>query len=307
MLWGDESKVEKSIDIIKAFEAKALQLHPDGYYLTYSGGKDSDVNLELMLMAGVEFSVHYNITGIDPKQAVIHIKKTREMLKAKGIKLTLEKPNKFTTGIYKGLPKNMWRLIVHKGMPPTRIMRYCCDQLKEHGGKGRLCVTGVRRAESAARQGRKSMEIVTTKFKDKKLFSDNDEGRLQFENCMQKGKLVLNPIIDWTDEDVWQFLRERERETCILYEQGAKRIGCLGCPIGSCKGQEADFKNNPWVKNLYIKAFDEMLVQMWAKGIETTWKTGQDVFDWWLYSSDKDKQKFIDGQRELFEEEESED
>ena len=152
----ERSKIKNSIELLKEFEPMALQLHQDGYYLTYSGGKDSDTNLELCLMAGIKFTANYNITGIDPVGALKHIKRQRERLLKIGINLYMHTPNKFTTGPFKGMTKNMWRLIVHKMMPPTRIMRYCCDSLKEHGGKGLLCITGVRWDESTKRSNRKT-------------------------------------------------------------------------------------------------------------------------------------------------------
>jgi phosphoadenosine phosphosulfate reductase len=163
-LFGEVDKIKKSIDLLREFEPMALSLHSDGYYLLYSGGKDSDATLEIAIKAGVKFTAHYQVTGIDPTELVVHVKETRERLASiGGIKLEMHPPEIFTTGPYKGLRKNMWRLIVHKTMPPTRICRYCCDHLKERGGKGRLCLTGVRWHESTKRKGRRPLEIVTSK------------------------------------------------------------------------------------------------------------------------------------------------
>ncbi len=295
-------KPKNSIRLLQEFEPMALQLNLDGYYLCYSGGKDSDTILNIALQSQVKFSAHYNITGIDPTEAVVHIKQVRKRLSESGINLYMETPDIFTTGIYKGLRKNMWRLIVHKMMPPTRICRYCCDQLKEKGGKDRLCLTGVRWAESTARKNRRPLEVVTSQIKNKRLFNDNDDGRRQFENCMQKGKRVINPVIEWEDEDVWEFLKSNNAQYCKLYNQGFDRIGCVGCPTGGQKGQEEDFARYPHVKQLYIKAFDKMLEYRQSRGFELkSWKTGQDVFDWWLYSQDKEQKKQCDEQLEIFE------
>lgn len=294
-------KPDVSIALLREFEPMALALHPDGYYLTYSGGKDSDTDLQIAIESGVKFTVHYNITGIDPKEAVIHIKETRQRIALLGIHLYMHSPERFTTGPYKGLQKNMWRLIVHKMMPPTRICRYCCDHLKERGGIGRLCITGVRWDESTQRKGRKPLEIVTPKRRDKKLFNDNDEGRLQFENCMQKGKRVINPIIGWTTEDIWEFLKDRKVPYCKLYDCGVQRIGCTGCPTIGAAGQEEGFERYPYVKELYLNAFKLMLEYMWSRGIETSWKNEHEVFEWWLYAADKEQKKVIEGQIEMME------
>lgn len=296
----ERDKVKVSIDLLKEFEPMALTLDPEGYYLTYSGGKDSDTNLEICLQSGVKFTANYNITTVDPTKCVQHIKQTRERLKGLGINLYMHSPDIFTTGPFKGLRKNMWRLIVHKMMPPTRICRYCCSELKEKGGKDKLCITGVRWAESTQRKSRKPIEIVTVKKKDRKLFNDNDDERRQFEHCMQKGKRVINPIINYSDYDVWEFLKGNKVDYCKLYDEGEKRIGCIGCPMQGTHGQEEDFAKYPYIKQQYIKAFDMMLERMWSKGIKTTWKTGKEVFNWWLYAADEEQKYILEGQINMF-------
>lgn len=295
------SKVENSIDLLRTFEPSALALHQDGYYLCYSGGKDSDTILRIVLESGVKFSAHYNVTGIDPPECIRHIKQVRETLSRKGINLYMDPPDIFTTGIYQGLPKNMWRLIVHNGIPPMRQRRYCCDHLKERGGKGRLCLTGVRWAESAQRKSRKSLEIVTQKKENKKLFSDNDTGRRQFEICMQKGKRVINPIIDWEESDVWDYLKSENCSYCKSYDDGAKRIGCIGCPQGGGEKQKREFEQYPHIRKLYIRAFDEMI--RWRKikglGVNAAWEDGEHVMEWWTSATVKEQDNICDGQVEM--------
>ena len=100
----------------------------------------------------------------------------------------------------------MFELIAKKGLP-TRLVRFCCAELKERGGTGRLVITGVRWAESARRKNQRGMiEFDTYGSQSKKaneqreifLNSDNDEKRKMIEECQVKGKHILNPIIDWT-------------------------------------------------------------------------------------------------------------
>jgi phosphoadenosine phosphosulfate reductase len=305
-IFGEISKVGNSISLLKEFEPMALQLNPEGYYLCYSGGKDSDFLLDITLKAGVKFSANYNVTGVDPKECIKHIKKVRAELKQIGINLYMRSPNKFTTGIYKGLPYNMWRLIVHKVMPPTMICRYCCDKLKEHGGYGSLCLTGVRWAESTKRKQRRPLEIVTKKKVDKKLFNDNDEGRMQFENCMQKGKRVLNPIVQFEDYELWDHVKTNNLNLCDLYfgENPVNRIGCIGCPMGGSKGMEEDFQRYPQYKKMYIQAYDLMLEHRKLKGLpQKSWKCGEDVLEWQMYGSDKEHRETFENQIDLFDSE----
>lgn len=295
----NKSTIDKSILLLKEFEKMAIDLNPNGYYLCYSGGKDSDLLLDVAIKSGVKFTANYNVTGIDPKECILHIKKKREELRKINVPLYMHPPKKFTTGLFKGQYKNMWRLIIHKGMPPTRLIRYCCDSLKEHGGEGSFCLTGVRWAESNQRKKRKPIEILSKKKENRKLFNDNSEERRQFENCLQKGKRVVNPIIHVEDKELWQYIEENEIETCCLYKEGNKRIGCIGCPTIGAKGMERDFKKYPEVKKRYIEAYKQMLQQLWIKGVKTSWKTGEDVLEWQMYGTDKEHKKEIENQIEL--------
>lgn len=256
-------KVAIAIDRLKAFEPE------EGYYLAFSGGKDSQCIYHLAVEAGVKFDAHYNVTGVDAPELVNFIKKnypdvSREMYKT-----------------------SMWRLIERNG-PPTRLNRFCCKELKEHGGEGRICVTGVRWAESVRRKNdRKVLEYMGKTKKQKMLFDDNDKGRRLFENCQLKGKRVLNPIVDWLDEDVWEYLNSRKIEHCELYEQGFHRLGCIGCPMAGTKGMIRDFKKYPKFYDNYKRAIERFLPAHFerckAKGKEPFRKTAQEWMDWWIY------------------------
>ncbi len=267
-----KNKIEKAIQLLRDFEPK------EGYYLAFSGGKDSCVIKELANMANVKYDAHYNITTVDPPPLVRFIK--------------THHPD-----VIREVPEmNMWDLIVEQGMPPTRRMRFCCKLLKEDGGMGRTVITGIRKAESGRRSKRN--EVENHDIEDRRTevnsqlykMNDNDSRRKFIESCPTKGKWIVNPIIDWSDADVWEFIKGTEIPYCELYDQGFKRIGCMGCPMGNTKQQERDFKKFPTIKKNYIRAFDRMLARRKEKGLETKWKTGQDVFDWWLYGTKKEEE-----------------
>lgn len=113
------------------------------------------------------------------------------------------------------------------------------------------------------------------------LVNDNDESRNAIEQCYTRRKTVLNPIIDWEDEDVWEFIREYKVPYCELYDRGAKRLGCIGCPMGRDRAAE-EFKAYPKYKEAYLRAFERMLQLRQEKGIEKDWKTGEEVMEWWV-------------------------
>ena len=234
-------KIDRAIGAIQHFEPL------EGYYLAFSGGKDSIVCKELLIMAGVKYDAHYNVTTVDPPELVRYIKEHHS-------DVIFDRPS-----------KTMWELIPKKKMPPTRIVRYCCDVLKEGGGTGRFVVTGVRWAESPRRKNTREMVEMFTKSKAKQelenkkvfLMSDNEEKRRMIETCPTKGKYILNPIVDWEDDDVWEFIKQRNLPYCELYDQGFKRLGCVGCPMGGKKNRTKGFERWPQYRKAYIRAFDQ--------------------------------------------------
>ncbi len=261
----------RSIDRLKAFEP------PEGYYLAFSGGKDSQCIYHLAMEAGVKFDAHYSLTTVDPPELVQFIKKNYpnvEVIRPK---------------------ETMWQLIPRKLMPPTRIVRYCCDVLKEGGGNGRVTVTGVRWAESARRKQWGIMTLNAQTKKQIKLMNDNEESRKLLEQCVMKSKHVLNPILDWKDEDVWEYLNSRGLPHCCLYDQGYKRLGCIGCPMNSNAVQELE--KYPTYKRAYIRAFTKMIEIRKQRGLKMVWETGEEVMDWWLYG--KGESEEYEGQIEI--------
>lgn len=182
----------------------------------------------------------------------------------------------------------MWSLIPQKLMPPTRLVRYCCSVLKETGGAGRFICTGVRWAESVSRKNNRGIyeKLGKTKQENIILVNDNDEKRMLFENCRLKAKRVVNPIIDWTNEDVYSFLEDAQCPMNPLYAEGQRRVGCIGCPVAGKKAREVEFARWPKYKNLYLRAFDRMLEERRRRGkLDGSWRMGttaEDVFRWWM-------------------------
>lgn len=191
-------------------------------------------------------------------------------------------------GYDKGKRVSMWTLIPQKLMPPTRLVRYCCSVLKETGGAGRFICTGVRWAESTSRKNNRGIyeKLGKTKQENIILANDNDEKRMLFENCRLKAKRVVNPIIDWADDDVYSFLEDAKCPMNPLYAEGQCRVGCIGCPMAGRKGRETEFARWPKYRNLYLRAFDRMLEERNRRGkLDGSWRMGttaEDVFRWWM-------------------------
>lgn len=265
------NKVELAIRRLKAFEP------PDGYYVAFSGGKDSQCVYHLCKMAGVKFDAHYARTSVDPPELVYFIREHYPDVEEMCQHYDDGKPEHYYTD---GRPKpiTMWSLIADHTIPPTRKARYCCASLKEPGGAGRVVVTGVRWAESSNRakthgavdvQGKPKSTIrravetganfTLNKHGEVIMNDDNDGNRKLVESCYRTQKTMVNPIVDWEDEDVWEFLNSNNIPHCSLYDEGFTRLGCIGCPLSGAKNMKRDFERWPKYRENYIRAFQRMI------------------------------------------------
>lgn len=274
-LFGVRDKEQIAIERLKSFNELAIQNNPNGFYVCDSGGKDSMVITWLCWIAGVKFEIYHNHTTADHLVTVRHVRALQKWWQNSGINYTISYP------YHKGERTSIWKLIPIKGLP-TRLQRWCCEIFKEHGGEGRYAVTGVRWAESTSRKKRGAFETFTPNKKDKIILNnDNDFKRRMTEFCTQKGKVVINPIIDWTDDDVWEFIKKYLLPTNPLYSQGYSRVGCVGCPMSTKQFKELE--NNPKYKNMYLRAIERYLKNREEKGLQNAdmWETPEKCYLWW--------------------------
>ena len=282
---------QTAIERLRLASDMILRLFRSPLVITYSGGKDSDVLLHLAEASGIPFEVLHSLTTADAPETMRHVYDTFRRLEEKGVKCTVDKHVKPD-----GSRVTMWNLIPRKLMPPTRVVRYCCAELKEGGEKGRFIATGVRWAESTARKRRGGLEVLTSKPQNKLILSnDNDEDRRLFETCQLKGKRVVNPIVDWQTADIWDYAGAEKISMNPLYCEGFHRVGCVGCPMAS-KTRAMEFARYPRIKAAYIRAFYRMLDKRIALGKDThSWRSGVDVFHWWMEDGVLRGQEVLDG------------
>lgn len=208
-------KVERAIKLIQS-AAKGQ----DVIEVSYSGGKDSDVILELTKMAGVPYRAIYKNTTIDPKGTIAHaLSKGAEIINPK---------------------KTFMQIIESKGIPTMRA-RFCCEILKEYKVLD-VAVQGIRKDESTKRKKRYIEPELCRNYGGKR----------------GKARIIL-PILDWSNDDVLQFVKERNIKLHPLYYRSdgtidvSRRLGCLCCPLKSDRGL-AEFKDNPRMVKMWIKA-----------------------------------------------------
>lgn len=278
-------KLEQAVERLKIGSEASLKRDGRPLVITYSGGKDSDACIEVAKIAGIPFEVVHNLTTADAPETVRHVKKKLHDLETDGIKCSISYP------MYKGKRTSMWDLIVQKKAPPTRFQRYCCTILKESTLNDRFIVTGVRWDESRRRKESRGVAENRNPGRglSKKIMisNDNDLSRRQIENCQIRGQMIFNPIIDWTTDEVWDFLMDRKVKLNPLYSCPRDRVGCIGCPMAG-KKRAVEFRRWPAYKRMYIHAFDRMIEARKSSGMSldlsktAPWNTGYDVYRWWM-------------------------
>lgn len=208
-------KIEQSVKLLQSTcKGKTVEL-------CYSGGKDSDVILELAKMAGIDFVPIYRNTTIDPPGTIQHCL-------SKGVKIVRPR-------------KTFYEVVAQKGMP-TRRARFCCQVMKEYKIMD-TAIQGIRRAESTKRA---------------KLYKEPVLCRLYGDSKKNKCEVVL-PILEWSNKDVFEFVKLRDiRLHPYYYDYNGfieidKRLGCMGCPLKSDKGL-SEFKQYPRIVKAWLRA-----------------------------------------------------
>lgn len=258
---GLQIKIRNSIELIRKAEKLALLYDSEnGFWLGFSGGKDSQTLMHLTQLAGVCFKAYFSPTSVDPPQVIRFIRENYP-------EVTF---TKLKTSIYKMMQK--------KKCLPSRRIRWCCAEFKEKGGEGKVTLVGVRKAESVKRSKRKDIEVSGHKFsgnleqfeqwsaekrarKAKRMqFDQFSEHKEQMVTCVGgKDKIVVSPILEWSDADVWEFLNKVVQVPhCSLYDEGRTRIGCIMCPMSTTKNIRADAKRFPHVYEKWVQAIMQL-------------------------------------------------
>ncbi|MCK5604515.1 phosphoadenosine phosphosulfate reductase family protein, partial [Candidatus Pacearchaeota archaeon] len=200
----------------------------------------------IALKYGIKVDFHHHLTTVDPPELIQFGRKHHP-------ETIIHRPE-----------KTMWQLIQEKG-PPLRSKRYCCELLKEHGGKGRVVAVGLRWYESKSRS---KYGMVQT----------------------YKGKKLVSPIVDWNDYQLWEYIRQENIPYCALYDESEiTRVGCVICPVVNLKKREWEAKRWPklyeqWRRSI-IKSFPNI-----SQKDKDRWniKTPEDAWNLWWSGEWKD-------------------
>lgn len=257
-----QQKMLHSIELLRKAERLAKSYDKEnGYFLAFSGGKDSQCLYHIAKLAGVQFQAHMNFTSVDPPEVIRFVREQYPDVE-------LAKPH-----------DSIFNVAIRRKILPTMRVRWCCKEYKEMAGAGKVTLIGIRKAESVRRAKRNEIEINNHSFsgtldeledyrkqkaakakerKSKKIGDGitivNADGERVLGCIRGKESLLISPIIEWTDKEVWTFLNTLGIAHCELYDQGYHRIGCILCPMSSPKQKAKEMMRWPHVKRNWIKA-----------------------------------------------------
>lgn len=240
-----KDKIQYSVDLLLKCEEMALRMDPEnGFYLAFSGGKDSQVLYHLALQAGVKFKAHMNLTSVDPPEVIRFVKKNYPDVE-------LIKPR-----------MSIYEMAKKKGCLPTMLMRWCCKEFKEMSGAGKVTLIGIRKSESVRRSKRNEIETGDRKFSG--TFDQWSEHQEKMVTCVGgKDKILVSPILYWNEKDVWDYLKRMHIPYCELYDKGYKRIGCIMCPMSNYKQNVREMKDFPHVGKNWRKTIEWLIENKW--------------------------------------------
>ena len=266
-----QEKVKGAMGLLWAGEGLARAMNPeDGYYLAFSGGKDSQVLYDLAVLAGVKFKAWYSVTGNDAPDNVYFIREN-----------------------YPGVsfihPKEKFIKLVEKKGMPTIDRRFCCDRLKERIGAGNVVLTGVRAEESRKRAGYAQVMIHSRRVEHQ----GTDPGRKvswleQTEHQCIRGKdrVMVHPLLEFTAKDIWAYIEERGLPINPLYEK-CGRVGCMFCPFTSDAQLDYYERRYPLFKKSILAALEKNL----TRRKQSPFSNATQLYRWWR--SKKTVEKFL--------------
>lgn len=257
-----QRKVEYSIELLRKCEDMALRMDAEnGFYLAFSGGEDSQALYHIAQMAGVKFKAHMNLTSVDPPEVIRFVKQNYpdvELIKPK---------------------MSIYDMAKKKGMLPTRMIRWCCAEFKEMSGARKVTLIGIRHAESKRRSKRNEIETGDRKFSGN--FDQWSEHQEKMVTCVGgKDKILVSPIIHWTEKDVWEFLNVQNIPHCSLYDNGYTRIGCICCPMSSRNQKIKEMRDFPHVQRNWESTIQWLMQNKWTKKQQL--KSKDLAFKWWI-------------------------
>jgi len=223
---------------------KALYSKTQPNIIAFSGGKDSIVLWHLAMQTGLEFEFIYSNTTIDPPG---HIKFIRDNYQ--NVKIAQPK-------------KSFYKVIEKYGLP-TRQARFCCQHLKEYLGRGCKVFEGLR-IDEGVKRGLRLKALREPEQCDTRL----------------KGKIHAYVIMNWTEAEIWEYIKKYTLPYPKHYDLGFNRLGCVGCPLANQKQRILEYKTYPRYVYATIKAINKNILA--GKSLSKLFNDPYEAFYWWI-------------------------
>ena len=195
----------------------------DIFHVSFSGGKDSEVTLDIVQRAlpHDSFVVVFGDTGMEFPDTYEMVESAKKRCEEVGINFYIAKSHL--------KPSESWRLFG----PPTSTIRWCCSVhkttpqlllLKDILHKDNfteMAFVGVRADESIRRSGYDYISYDTK----------------------HRGQWSCNPILHWNSAEVYLYLYMNDLRLNSAYKRGNTRAGCLVCPMSTNRN---DFLNHKY-------------------------------------------------------------
>lgn len=255
-------KIATSIILLQQGEQLALSMNPNhGYWLGFSGGKDSVVLLSLAKLSGVKFHAEYHVVGNDAPSTIYFIREN-------------------FPEVHFWHPKEKFIPLVRKKGLPTMQRRFCCARTKEAGGKGEVVLTGVRAEESRKRAAYSEIEIFSRRKEHEGKDPSRDvEWLKEVEHQCLKGqdRVLVRPLLNWTEDDIWEYTQKYKLPVNPNYKDFG-RVGCMFCPfapVNQIKTYEREYPG-------FHRALMNALYKYWDKSETHMLGTPEEYYSWWL-------------------------
>ena len=235
-------------------------MNADGYFVAFSGGKDSQVLLWLVKQSGVKYRAYYAVTTNDPPQNVRFIREN------------------YPEVVFLHPKENFYKLVAKCGLPMMN-KRFCCSILKETAGIGYATLVGVRKDEGSKRRGYRDVDVISRRkeHQDKERVYSVDEIVATEHKCIKgKDKLILRPMLNFTESEVWEVIYANNLPINPCYET-ANRVGCIFCPFAPKKQILEYCKKYPRAKAKLIDCIKQRQATMQKCKLSP-----DEYFDWWL-------------------------
>lgn len=265
--------IEYSVSLLRKSEKLALTMNPDGLIVGFSGGKDSQVLLDIVRLSGVKYQARMTMTSIDPPEVLRFIRQHYPDVIIDTPRITMRD------------------LILKKGMLPTRRIRFCCKDLKESYYASSVVAVGVRAQESFQRRESGAIRwinhtghydidgdyLVELPIEPSQYYGVE---KLSTVHCVgSKDKVVIAPLFYWEESDIWDYIRFKNLPTCSLYREGFKRVGCIFCPMASVAAKRLQLERYPLFRDKY---FLPIIRKLMERGKYRAFSSAEEVFNWWM-------------------------